>query len=318
MWQYYIWMTLPAHEPAEAVSPPQEQIRRRIERLAFQASRTAKSPGPDAVHDLRVALRRAEQALVTFKLQLPRKVVKRIRKQLKMVLSSAGEARDCDIAGQILLKLDQPGAARLRREIRAQRKTAERALLARLRRLSLRTRISRWFTALKLDAPPTGPAVDMPALARTTLPRLVQRFFDAGESAASHNSGEKLHEFRIRAKKLRYTLELFVPVLGPAVEDRIADIKSVQTILGAMNDYRSVLAVATSSGCSRKLTASLKRSERRKIRQFRHVWAEKFSGSSAAEWKRLLQSSSESGHIPRKPITPIAGPLQDGRALAGA
>ena len=311
-------MTLPAREPAEAPPPPQEQIRRRIERLAFQASRTAKSPGPDAVHDLRVALRRADQSLVTFKLQLPRKVVKRIRKQLKVVLSSAGEARDCDIAGQILFKLDQPGAAKLRREVRARRKAAERTLLARLRRLSLRTRISRWFAGLKLDASSTETPVDMRALARTRLPSLVQRFFDAGESAASHHSGEKLHEFRIRAKKLRYTLELFVPVLGPAVEERIAGIKSVQTVLGEMNDYRSVLTMATASGCSRKLAASLKRSERRKIRQFRQLWADTFSGSSAAEWKRLLQIGAEPHRFARKPITSTAEPSQDGRALAGA
>src|SRR5215831_17277706 len=78
----------------ERVFAPTEQLRRLIERLAFQANRVAKSPGPDAVHDLRVAVRRLDQAITTYNVHLPRKPAKRIRKQLKTVLSAAGAVRD--------------------------------------------------------------------------------------------------------------------------------------------------------------------------------------------------------------------------------
>ena len=172
-------MTLPNHEQAgagPAIAGAGEQIRRLIERLAFQANRAAKGASPDAVHDLRVAIRRAEQALVAFKPQLPRKVGKRIRKQLKAVLSTAGEVRDYDIAIKVMLKTDQPGALELGREIRARRKTAERSLLSRLRRLSLRTRISRWLTDLKLPAPQLGSEDAMRSMATSALPRLAQTF----------------------------------------------------------------------------------------------------------------------------------------------
>lgn len=295
----------------ERIAPPEEQVRMRFERLAFQGNRTSKFPKPDAVHDLRVAIRRAEQALVTFKHYLPRKAAKRIRKQLKTVLSSAGAVRDLDIAIEILSNNGQPGAAELRRAIRVRRKTGEKPLLTRLKRLSLRTRVSRWCEDLRLDTLPANFEPDLRTLARGTLPRLAQRFFDAGHVASSQHSGEKLHEFRIRAKKFRYTLELFLPLYGPKAEEWTREIKSVQTILGSMNDYRSVCAMAAEFGAGRKLRASLKRSERRKIRQFRKVWTEHFSRAAAQQWMCLLRAPLGEHRIARKPIAIATEPAQN-------
>jgi CHAD domain-containing protein len=288
----------------EKIPSPSEQIRRLIERLAFQANRTAKAPRPEAVHDLRVATRRCEQALVAFKAEVSRKAQKRIRKQLKSVLSCAGLLRDHDIAGKILAKTKQPGATALQRRILLQRKEAEKSLLVSLRRLSLRTRVSRWCEDLKLNEPPADFGLEtLRERARGVLPRLAQRFFQAGETASAHSSGEKLHEFRILAKKFRYSLELFAPVYGSAVEEWTREIKSVQAILGSMNDYRTVLSMATEAGCGKKVKASLKRSERRKIRQFHEAWDERFSGAAAsAAWLRALRLGAEN-RIPRKPIT---------------
>ena len=301
----------------EAKSPAaDEQVRRLLERLVFQGHRTAKGPSPEGVHDLRVAIRRAEQALVTFKPLLPRKTVKRIRKQLKPVLSAAGAVRDYDIAIKILLKTEQPGAADLRRDIRMRRKTAERTLLTRLKRLSLRTRISQWFADLELHALQSESAAETRSEAADSLPQLAQRFFKAGHSAVTHDSGEKLHEFRIQAKKLRYTLELFVPLYGAAMEERIQKIKSVQNVLGKMNDYRSVLAMAREANCGKKLIAALKKSERRQIREFRAKWAEQFASSVAEEWKRALKAGWQDQKIPRKPVGSSGMPAQDAAARA--
>ena len=286
-----------------------EQIRRLIERLAFQANRTAKAPGPDAVHDLRVAIRRTEQALATFKPLLPRKPAKRIRKQLKGVMGLAGAVRDCDMAVKILMKFRQPEAADLRRQIRAQRKAAEGSLQAGLKRLSLRTKVTWWLADLDLHARHAEIQKGTPEVAAAALPRLAQRFFQAGDSAAaSRRSGEKLHEFRIQAKKFRYTLELFAATYGPAMEEWIGEIKSVQSILGKMNDYRSALALASGFKCSKNLRASLKRSERRKAREFRECWGERFSTSVAAEWARALRTGRPEPRVPRKPVVSAASP----------
>ena len=283
---------------------PGEQISRLIDRLAFQANRTAKSPTSDPVHDLRVAIRRLEQGLVTFKVHLPRKQVKRIRKQLKAVLSSAGALRDYDVAARILSKTGQPGAADLHREVKVRRKDAEKSLLVKLKRLSLRTRASKWRDDLKLNAPQADFHAGMlETMARSTMPRLAQNLFAAGEAAAAHGSVEKLHDFRILVKKFRYALELFVPIYGPVAEEWMREIRSVQSILGTINDYHTVLSIAGDVGGSTKLQAALKKSERRKIRQFREIWNDRFSRGTAASWIRTLRGGGENRRVVRKPTT---------------
>jgi CHAD domain-containing protein len=279
---------------------PGNQIRRHIERLAFEVNRTLRTPSSDAVHDLRVAIRRLAQALVTFKDHLVRKAVKRIRRKLKAVLSAAGRVRDCDIAIKILSRTKRPGAGSLLHQIGVRRRGAERALLASLKRLSLCTHVSYWCDDLSL---PSHNETSMTALAqeaRGNLPQLAQRFFDAGK-AASQTSGERLHEFRILAKRFRYTLELFVPVYSGSTEEWMREIKKVQSTLGAMNDYRTVHSLATDLRCENELRAALKRSEHRLVRQFRQIWGERFSDKIATQWIEALKADGDACGISRKP-----------------
>lgn len=299
-----------------AGKPPQpdEQLRRLIERLAFQANRTAKSPAADAVHDLRVAIRRAERALSTFKVRLPRKAVKRIRKQLKDVLSSAGEVRDYDVCTKILSKMRGPGSAALQEEMRARRKAAEKHLQTRLKRLSLRTRLSKWFDNLNLNHPQAAVSEEMMrTLAWRTMPRMVRSLFEAGDAAVAPGSGEALHDFRILAKKFRYTLELFAPLYGRIAEEFLDEIRAVQSILGTINDYRTVLVIADRTGIGGKLQAALKRSERRKTREFREIWSQRFTQQAAARWIRFFRTGEER-RIARKPVASSVVSIQKAAA----
>jgi len=285
---------------------PTEQLRRLIERLAFQANRVAKSPGVDAVHDLRVAIRRLDQAITVHKVHLPRKPAKRVRKQLKTLLSAAGAVRNYDIASKISEKFSESGARVLNRYARELRKSNEKSLLFILKNLSLRTRLSKWCDNLGLNTPAGDFHVDtVGALATGSLPGLARRFFDAGEKAAGHTSAEELHDFRIRAKRFRYTLELFLPVYGPVAEGLVRDVSAVQSILGTINDYRTVRAMASEAGCGRKFVGFLKKAEHRKIRCFREIWTDRFSGPKAARWTRSLRAGGGGQFIPRKPIVVI-------------
>ena len=129
------------------------------------------------------------------------------------------------------------------------------------------------------------------------MPRLAQNFFAAGEAAAARSSVEKLHDFRILVKKFRYALELFVPIYGPVAEEWMREIRSVQSILGTINDYHTVLSIAGDVGGSTKLQAALKKSERRKIRQFSEIWSERFSRATATSWIRALRSGGENRRV---------------------
>src|ERR671921_3046001 len=46
-----------------------------------------------------------------------------------------------------------------------------------------------------------------------------------------------LHDMRIAAKRLRYTLELFRPQFGKAGERQIERVKAIQEILGTLHDH---------------------------------------------------------------------------------
>jgi CHAD domain-containing protein len=275
-----------------------------LERLAFEANRTAKFPNSDAVHDLRVAIRRFQQGLVTFKSHFPRKAAKRLRQLLKALLTAAGKLRDCDIAAGILSHSSQPGAGALQRHARIQRRSAEKALLALLKRASFCSRVSKLCSDLNLD---TAQADFDPervrALARSILAQLAQRFFAAGNEAAAHGSGKKLHAFRIQAKKFRYSVELFVPVYGAVSQTYLGEVKSIQSILGRVNDYRTVLSMAVEAGSGTKLQAALKRSEHRKIGEFREIWTKRFSHTTTTEWIQTLRGRGELQRPARKPTT---------------
>src|SRR3954452_22135606 len=72
---------------------------------------------------------------------------------------------------------------------------------------------------------------------RARMPRLVDDYFSAGETAlALGTSWEEMHRFRLLTKRFRYTLEIFRHAYGPGIEQRIELLKQVQTLLSEMND----------------------------------------------------------------------------------
>src|SRR5678815_1939319 len=81
-----------------------DQAYRRLGRLAFQINQTVRSRDAEAVHDLRVAIRRFSQVLRVFKPCFRGKEVRKIRRELKQIMVLAGEVRNCDIALQLMSK----------------------------------------------------------------------------------------------------------------------------------------------------------------------------------------------------------------------
>ena len=122
----------------------------RLDRLAFELGRAAKSSTPDAVHDLRVGIRRFESCLRLFKDYFPRKEAKKIRKRLRDLLELAGRVRDRDIA---LALGRQAGLSPERALLRAwgqQRKQAAQELTPALRRAVRNDLSTKWRSRLKL------------------------------------------------------------------------------------------------------------------------------------------------------------------------
>ncbi|MCC7023287.1 MAG: CHAD domain-containing protein [Thermomicrobiales bacterium] len=87
--------------------------------------------------------------------------------------------------------------------------------------------------------PRHGIDADAPVLdnARRLLAVRIAEFYAFAPIVAHPVLSRELHEMRIAAKRLRYTLELFQPWLGAESEPLIDRLKSVQEALGALHDH---------------------------------------------------------------------------------
>ena len=82
----------------------QEQTATLLRRLASSAHEAAALGSKDAVHDLRVGIRRLNQCLQLFGESFPRGKVRKIRRELKKVMKLSGEVRDLDITIELCKK----------------------------------------------------------------------------------------------------------------------------------------------------------------------------------------------------------------------
>lgn len=106
----------------------QMQIARLIAKLAAQVKDAAENADKDAVHDLRVAIRRLSRGLRAFGQFFPGKSWKQIRRELSELMDKAAEVRDRDIAVELLEKAGVAKRAQVIATLGRERSAAEKAL----------------------------------------------------------------------------------------------------------------------------------------------------------------------------------------------
>jgi len=217
---------------ARAVAQKLEVV---LARLAAVAD--ASEEEGEAVRKLRVATRRAEAALRTFRDVLPRRATTRVRAHLRAVRDATNAARDADVLLSRLAALAPPAVVA---ELRADRHTAQHEVRALCRRLSGDAELARSMAALlrKLRDRRGNDATAMPAFgdcARARLTRSARRFF--ATVVPDPADVDQLHALRLRTKKLRYEIEILAGVLPIGVRDEAYPLLSeLQDRLGDVND----------------------------------------------------------------------------------
>ena len=198
---------------------------------------------PEAVHQMRVGLRRLRAAVGVFKPLLAEVERERIETELKWLAHEADAARDLDVFIRDVfhpsaLEAPSPDLAPLGRHLLAARGQAyDRVLtaIASPRYALMMLETTAWIETAALSDEPVAPfAVE--ALSR--LHRQVER---RGRDLSDLDA-EARHHLRIRAKRLRYAAEFFAD-LFPARRRRPRYLKALERLqdtLGALND----LAVA--------------------------------------------------------------------------
>jgi CHAD domain-containing protein len=220
---------------------------------------------PDAVHKLRVTVRRLRSALQSFTPIVSGAETKHLRAELKWLGSVLGAARDNEVLAEYLhagLKAVPvelvlgPAQARVAVHFAPLEASTRRAVLDALD--SERYRALRAELGRLLDSPPLTPAAAEPA--GKALPPAVGRAFrrthrrmrraDHAPAGQAHDAA--LHEARKAAKRARYAAEAAEPALGKKAGKearRFArHLKQVQSALGAHQDAVIARTVARDIG----------------------------------------------------------------------
>jgi CHAD domain-containing protein len=241
--------------------------RERLRILAASLRYTAKHPGkPESIHDLRVAIRRFTQVLRVFDGVFDHS--RKMRRRLRTLMDLCGDARNCDIALEVLSSAGVPVDHGLVRRLRQRRARAGRELARHIEDWHVRSLIRRWLGWLTATE-------DQPRTAKM-LPRLAREFSRAGAAAARAGAGfRQMHKFRLLVKRYRYTAEILGGKTGGPPVDVL---RGLQERLGAINDCVTTADliddIGVSPGENRKIKAAVNRLVTRRAADFRIFWRE--------------------------------------------
>jgi CHAD domain-containing protein len=222
-----------------------------------QADLMVRTDQPDGVHQVRVSCRRLRSVLAAFRPVLAREQTDPVRDELQWAGAQLSGSRDAEVAVAHLREMVAaqpqelvlgPVAARLQQEeLRdglAGGDEARRAL-SDPRYLDLLDGLADLVADPPLTEQAAEPAVPV---VQAVLARTVKRLRKAVEVAQATDDPEALHEVRKAAKRLRYTADVAVPVLGEPVRDLVSALKEVQDVLGSRQDTFVTREVCTRLG----------------------------------------------------------------------
>jgi CHAD domain-containing protein len=217
--------------------------------LAKASRRVLGDADDEALHDMRVAIRKLRTLLRLARPIHGRFRADAVRASFTLVQTKTGELRDEEALAHTLdgLSIEDVAFAEWRERRRARDKRLRAAVIARLRAGDL-TRARRLLHALLLV--PTKPSRDagVGRFARGTVNRARKRVEALRDVPTS--DVERMHELRIRYKELRYSAEIFAEVLpldlaalaSPAArfQKRLGDIHDIDTAIEALSRARGL------------------------------------------------------------------------------
>lgn len=230
-----------------------------LARIETSAGGMLASEDPEALHQLRVAVRRLRAALRAYRRLLEPKDAKRLRRALRKLSPKLGAARDWDVLVGRLERSAAPVTLRARAHARRDRARARarRALASKhFRRLLTQARKLRTRSA----------SVGLKPFAAEALEREHGKL---RRGKLDWSDARRRHKLRIRVKRLRYTSEFFAPAFpGKTTNVYLADLRQLQEILGELNDIavgRELLGFeAHEAPLVRRLDATWRRFEGRR------------------------------------------------------
>ncbi|MFC1936333.1 CHAD domain-containing protein [Chloroflexota bacterium] len=214
----------------------------------------------EAIHDVRVAIRRLRVAGNIFGKTYQKQIIKPLRKQLKVMGGVFGVVRDTDVfiensskyLGNGFLDIarfqpmtDYMIGERLKVHKHAVAYLDDMEYVRFIRDLEQFVRISDLGVEFLENGMQIFPLNDF-------VPQIISKQLDKLKNyneINEYSSYKILHQLRIDGKKLRYALEFFTEILGTELEIAIKLLKELQDCLGDINDV-NVAAQITLDGIS--------------------------------------------------------------------
>lgn len=231
--------------------PPEEGAR--LVALSFLDQAAAALPrleDPDdreALHDLRVGLRRLRSTLRSYSPWLKDSLPKKLRRRLRNLARSTGPGRDTEVQmdwlrgrAPHLSRYHRTGLIWLLDRLEARMREANEDLLERLPRelpeieADLRERLSTYRMEVHLTSA-AGPLPTLGDVTGAILRRQVAELESHLARVGGPEDETEAHRARISAKRLRYLIEPFVEEL-PAAAAVVKRLKSLQDLLGDLHD----------------------------------------------------------------------------------
>lgn len=242
------------------------------------ASAVREDPSPEALHKLRVSLRRLRSLWWAFQPLLEEGENTRQRALYQFLATAAGKTRDWDILIE-LLKSEDHGArgsgdamAPKLQEARgdalaASRETLSNADVKHLLREAL-TSASKELNTAHDRLPLRKFAAQRVAASERSLKKRTKR-----ARRAKRSNYAAFHNVRKAGKKLRYLLEFFGPVLSGGRKRTLKRLKQIQKRFGTLNDVvasemllRDNMALLASSGDTDAALEWLRKERKRRMR----------------------------------------------------
>jgi CHAD domain-containing protein len=209
----------------------------------------AASEDIEYVHRMRVATRRFRSNLSIFGGCLPKKIHRSWEKEISRLTKALSNARDLDVHIAMLTDFPQtlpepqyhPGIGRLLLRLRQAREQVQPQIEKELNRITKKGTLDEMETMLLKMVPSQTdtPSPYAPRLYQTafkSINRCMNNLLVYDGRIQNPKNIKELHEMRLEAKNLRYTIEIFQDLYADRLESQLAAAQDMQSQLGSIHD----------------------------------------------------------------------------------
>lgn len=217
-----------------------------LERLRQEDPRCRLADDPEAIHDMRVVLRRLRAALKAVPAAWSSRWCETTRSELRWLAQELGALRDLDVHAQRVAAFAEVAPPALRASVAdlLQRATRDRpaqvdrvrAALDSHRYEKLLVRLEKHAERGAGQASSRGAGARLTEVAADAIDKAFRRVRRSSKHLDANPRPEELHELRIRVKRARYVVELFAPLLGKPARRVARRLAELQDHLGTYQD----------------------------------------------------------------------------------